>query len=184
MPRRKRVGAPIQVRYNGTDHAAASGACDLGTCEATCLERSRRSTRRTTFWNLCSDLRQCSQTRTEIAPAARRSRATSLDRVTLVSIFLRQYRRLFCGNRRHRLQPCQKQPSTNNASFSASNQKSGRPGTCVGCISQPAIPARTKARRRRTSVERLPRERILDMSALRSFVESLSIVSTRGANAG
>lgn len=99
-----------------------------------------------------------------------------LARRMFPSIFSIQYDRFPFGSRKQRLQPCQKHPSTNKASRSVANQKSGRPGTDSGCNSHPEILARTSASRSRTSVERLPRDRTFAINALRASLESLSIL--------
>jgi hypothetical protein len=109
-------------------------------------------------------------------PRYRSFRLTNLDRPMLPIILLRQYRRLRLGRRRQRLHPCQKHPSTNKATFSRGNQKSGWPSTELGCSFQPAILARTKASRSLTSVERFPRDRTFAINALRAAFVSLSIL--------
>ena len=63
------------------------------------------------------------------------------------------------GIRWHLGQPCQKQPSTNTARRCTGKTKSGFPVKSAAFRVQPRIPARTKAARRRHSVERFPLER-------------------------
>ena len=108
-------------------------------------------------------------------PRDRSLRLISPARWMLPLILCRQYWRLLRGKRRHRLQPCQKHPSTNNATFFRGNQKSGWPSTELGCSFHPATLARTKASRSRTSVERFPRDRTFAINALRAAFVSLSI---------
>ena len=119
----------------------------------------------------------CSQTRSTRTPADRSSQLMNVARFTFFWILARQYDRLPWGKRKQRRHPCQKQPSTKIARLFRGNQKSGWPVIDFGCNFQPSIPARTRASRSRTSVERFPLERTFPINALRASFESLSILN-------
>ena len=78
------------------------------------------------------------------------------------SIFAFQKARFCLGSRKQRGHPCQKQPSTNTATFCFRNEKSGLPG--IGkCLLQPEIPSPRSCLASRTSVFSFPLPRIRDM---------------------
>lgn len=119
----------------------------------------------------------CSQILSTFTPWRRSVRFTSFARRTLPTILLCQYSWFWWGIRRQRLQPCQKHPSTKMATRSAANQKSGTPGTSLGCRLHPRIPDLINAIRTRTSVERFPFDRTFAISRLRSPLDSESTPS-------
>lgn len=92
-------------------------------------------------------------------------------------IFATQYSRFCLGIRRHRRQPCQKQPSTKTARRSEPNQKSGAPGISRGCRVQPRIPVLMNAILTRSSVDRFPLARTLAINRLRSSADTESTAS-------
>ena len=89
------------------------------------------------------------------------------------SILVFQNGRFVLGMWPHFGQPCQKHPSTNTATFSIGKKKSGDPSMPFGCMSQPFTPARTRAIRNGTSVDRLPFPRTARM-ALERFLGTLT----------
>ena len=79
------------------------------------------------------------------------------------------------GHRRVRGQPCQKQPSTNTATRSRRKTKSGLPKTRAWCR-QPVMPRSCMSAMRRSSVARLPRERMSAITALRFAFVKTSVI--------
>jgi hypothetical protein len=118
----------------------------------------------------------CSQILITLTPSLASVRFICLALLMFPRIFVPQYSRFCLGIRRHRRQPCQKQPSTKTARRSEPNQKSGAPGTSRECKVQPRIPDLIRAILTRTSVERFPLERTLAINRLRSSVDSESMV--------
>jgi hypothetical protein len=114
----------------------------------------------------------CSQILSTLTPWRRSSLFTALALRTLPMILLSQYSWFCWGMRRQRLQPCQKHPSTNTATRSEANQKSGTPGISLGCSLHPRIPDLISAILTRTSVDRFPFDRTFAISRLRSSLDS------------
>jgi hypothetical protein len=125
--------------------------------------------------NDSSSRTSCSQILITLTPSLASARFICLALLMFPWIFVRQYSRFCLGVRRHRRQPCQKQPSTKTARRSKPNQKSGAPGTSRECKVQPRIPDLMRAILTRTSVERFPFERTLAINRLRSAVDSESM---------
>ncbi|GEM_PF-7022768 len=93
------------------------------------------------------------------------------------SIFAFQNARFCLGSRKHLGHPCQKQPSTNTATFCLRNEKSGRPG--IGwCLLQLFIPASRNSFASLTSVFSFPLPRIRDMTSERLCLEKTSLISS------
>jgi hypothetical protein len=104
-------------------------------------------------------LRECSHTRMTVQPSPRSSPVTRLSRLRLVSILFVQNARFVVGRARAQTgHPCQKQPSTNTATFSARHTKSGRPGS-GRCLRHPPKRLARKRSSSRSSVLRFPRPR-------------------------
>jgi hypothetical protein len=100
------------------------------------------------------------------------------SRCIFLLILFVQNDRLVAGIVRHRLQPCQKQPSMKMASFDESNTKSGLPGKPERWPNfQPLMPQRTKMERNRRSVDLVPDERLLLIARMRDFRVSVSAIS-------
>src|SRR2546427_4897681 len=91
------------------------------------------------------------------------------------AIFACQYLAFCVGRRQQSWHPCQKHPSTKTARRSFSNQKSGQPRTELSCMTQPDIPALTRADRSFHSVERFPRFLIADIVLLRTDFDTRSM---------
>ena len=119
--------------------------------------------------------RSCSQILITLMPILERAQLTSFPRATFRAILAFQYARFCLGTRKQSLQPCQKQPSTNTATDSVGNQKSGTPMMFRGWSFQPLTPVLTSSIRSLTSVERFPRERTLLICKLRSGFDRTSI---------
>lgn len=113
----------------------------------------------------------CSQSLITLMPSLERRRLTSLSRAIFRAILVSQYGRFCFGIRKHSSQPCQKQPSTNTATDSIGNQKSGIPAICRAWSFHPLMPALTSSMRSLSSVERFPRERTLLICRLRANFE-------------
>ena len=73
--------------------------------------------------------------------------------------------------------PGQKQPSTNTATRSTGNTKSGRPNT-GRFLRHPLIPCERKIEIILNSVERFPRERTRDMTSERLVLVNTSAIDT------
>jgi hypothetical protein len=123
-------------------------------------------------------LSSCSQIRRTFQPSWRRVRVTRRSRVRLAAIFFRQKAALVRGLMKCRGHPCQKQPSTNTASFRARKTKSGftvnlalcRPPSVfrpliVAPRRHPTIPCARKIAINRSSVSLLPALRMRDIDA-------------------
>jgi len=78
--------------------------------------------------------------------------------------------------RRHRLHPCQKQPSTKTASLIALKAKSGVPGKEFKLERHPVMPLFRMRLRSANSVDRVPRLFIAAMTAERFFFEKTSAI--------
>src|SRR5260221_8569909 len=118
-----------------------------------------------------------SHTRSTRQPALRNVRVTVRSRCAFRPSFAAHHAARVAGFVAWRGQPCQKQPSTNTASFAARKRKSGLPKT--GALRrQPVMPCSRISAMRRSSVARLPRERMRDMTALR-----FALVKTSGIGA-
>jgi hypothetical protein len=113
-----------------------------------------------------------SQMRRTVQPDARKARVTARSRCAFLASFGAQYSMREVGTRPWRGQPCQKQPSTNTATFSAGNTKSGLPGSGAP-RRQPLMRCPRSSAIVRSSVSRFPRERMSDMTA-----ERLTLVNT------
>jgi hypothetical protein len=113
----------------------------------------------------------CSQSLMTLMPSLERRRLTSLPCAIFRAILVSQYGRFCFGIRKQSSQPCQKQPSTNTATDSIGNQKSGIPAICRGWSFHPLMPALTSSMRSFSSVERFPRERTLLICRLRADFE-------------
>jgi hypothetical protein len=104
-----------------------------------------------------------------VQPSRRRDRVTLRSRRLFVSILFRQNSVLVCGKYLHE-QPCQKQPSTNTATFRPGHAKSGLPATGQ-CFRYPRMPAAHRSLAIGNSVVVLPRDRTAAMILERiSFV--------------
>lgn len=101
-------------------------------------------------------------------PSARAARRRRRSRHRFRPIFAAQYAVFVLGMWPQRGQPCQKQPSTNTATFARGKIKSGEPTSFCERVVHSLTPARTSIARRRHSVVRLPREMIARMFQLRS----------------
>ena len=137
-------------------------------------------------------------------PARRNVRFTSRSLVLFPASFFFQKARLFAGLVTCRGQPCQKQPSTNSASRTCLNTKSGRTQKTVGrvtpcapflrspqpardlsesairtseCLLHPVIPFARNSFASASSVSRLPRERIRDITSERFRFEKTSAMN-------
>lgn len=111
-------------------------------------------------------VRACSHTRRTRQPLARRVRVTTRSRPRLVAIFLRQNLEFCLGIVPCFGQPCQKQPSTKSASLALGKTKSGLPNSGL-LRRQPEIFAARKREMSLSSVARLPRPRIWDITSER-----------------
>ena len=129
-----------------------------------------------------------SQIRTTRHPALRKVRFTTWSRFLLPDSLRRQNARLFAGFVACLGQPCQKQPSTKSASRICLKTKSGRtlnfrfPLSAFRiskCLRQPLMPCRRNNFASASSVSRLPRERIRDMTSERFRFEKTSAMTTR-----
>lgn len=99
---------------------------------------------------------ECSQIRMTLQPFARSIRLTFLSRRTFASILFFQNSALLTGGRLLQcLQPCQKHPSTNNATFSLRHAKSGFP-IIEKCRLQPLNPDARRRFRTFSSVVMFP----------------------------
>lgn len=123
-----------------------------------------------------------SQMRKTVQPDARKSRVTSRSRCAFRASFTVQKATRVFGVRPWRGQPCQKQPSTNTATFCARKMKSGFPGS--------GTPRRQPMMRRsrintmsRSSVARFPRARTRDIRSERSATVSVSVTASFSADA-
>lgn len=125
----------------------------------------------------------CSQILITYHPVLRRIDRPPASRRRFASIFALQNAALFFGRVEWRGHPCQKHPSTKTTIRAFGKTKSGRIGrhpsdrdpVGIGtCRRQPRMPSWRKIRIMASSVERLPRLRILDMSSLRRDFEMIS----------
>ena len=125
----------------------------------------------------------CSQIRITCHPFLRRIDRPPASLWRFASIFADQNAALFFGRVECRGHPCQKHPSTKTAIRAPWKTKSGRigrhpsDGDPVGIgiwRRHPRMPSRRKTLIMASSVERLPRLRILDMSSLRRDFEMIS----------
>lgn len=121
----------------------------------------------------------CSQIRMTFQPRLRSFARFRRSRRELFSIFGSQYFLLLLGRIQCCLHPCQKQPSTNTASFLFGKIKSGEPSTPLTCLRQPAILFFLKHFMNSISVVLLSVLRIAVMFLLRCSFETLSIVIHR-----
>ena len=115
-------------------------------------------------------LRSCSQIRMTCTPIFPSNLPVRLSRCLFRSSFALQNCERVFGVWPHRGQPCQKQPSTKTATRELGKKKSGLPCKLPGCSVQPAIPRRTSAIRKRSSVVLLLLPRIADIIRERSKV--------------
>ena len=115
----------------------------------------------------------CSQIRTTCHPSDRNVRDTSRSRALFRASFARQNSPFCFGNVPCRGHPCQKQPSTNTATRSLQNTKSGFPNTRC-CRRHPVIPSRRNHRASATSVSRFPLERTRAITSDRFFLVKTS----------
>src|ERR1700728_361888 len=105
--------------------------------------------------------------RTTAQPLCLKARDARLSLRRFPSIFSRQARALVLAVRfRPQSCPCQKQPSTNTATFIRGHAKSGRPGRSW-CRRQPPILSPRRRNARRFSVVAFPLPRTRDMSSPR-----------------
>jgi hypothetical protein len=97
--------------------------------------------------SVASDSTLHSHIRRTLQPLRLRFCATRTSRLRLSSTFLCQNLTLLLDGRLQRGQPCQKQPSTNTATFSPGQAKSGFPSTghCLRYPSRPAALSRTES---------------------------------------
>lgn len=96
---------------------------------------STRALRSASFRRLCSHMR------TTRHPFSLRWTSCSRSLSMFRRILLSQYSRFVSGKPRSQIgHPCQKQPSTNIATFRPGNAKSGFPTTSLGLTSQPRKP--------------------------------------------
>ena len=122
-----------------------------------------------------------SQMRRTVQPEARSARVTVRSRSAFRASFAAHHAARVTGLVAWRGQPCQKQPSTNTATFSARKMKSGLPGSGAP-RRQPVMPCSRISAMRRSSVARFPLERMSAMTALRfagvktSAIGALAIV--------
>ena len=118
-------------------------------------------------------VRACSQIRTTFHPSDRNVRDTSRSRAWFRASLAAQNDPFCFGIVPCRGHPCQKQPSTNTATRSYQNTKSGFPNT--RCFRRhPVIPSRRNHRASATSVSRFPLERTRAITSDRFFLVKIS----------
>lgn len=122
--------------------------------------------------------KSCSHRRSTRHPLVRSSRLTRRSRATLAASFASQKEAFVTGFVKQRGQRCQKQPSTNTASFDLANAKSGRPGRAA-CLRHPVIPFTRRIAAKAISVLWLPFPRIRDITS-----ERLALVKTSAIASG
>ena len=125
------------------------------------------------FWRLSEH----SQIRKTFHPAARSNRDTVRSRFLLQASFALQNRTRLFGILAWRGQPCQKQPSTNTATFRMGKIKSGFPGKRAPRRQPMMCRARIKAMSR-SSVELFPRARTRDIRSERCANVSVSATAS------
>jgi hypothetical protein len=108
-------------------------------------------------------LRECSHIRCTLHSLRRSKARASLSLILFRRILGFQYVCRDLGMRQCHRQPCQKQPSTNTASRSRRKTKSGFPGNPC-CRRHPVRPFARSMAASRSSVARLPVERIAAMT--------------------
>lgn len=123
----------------------------------------------------------CSQIRRTFQPLRRKVKLTSLSLVLLAVSLRDQNSRLFVGIFECFGQPCQKQPSTNTATFNFGNTKSGLPNSLKLRL-QPVKPSDLNRAINFNSVSLFPLPRIRDITELRfSIVKTSGIDSNQAA---
>jgi hypothetical protein len=148
-------------------------------------------------------LSSCSQMRTTRQPARRNARLTRRSRARFAANFFRQNAALPFGFVPCFGQPCQKQPSTKSASRTCRKTKSGRTrkvgrrccaAATLGprsnaalpristCRRHPVMPCARNNRTSASSVSRLPRERMRDITSLRFALVKTSGIDTNYTN--
>ena len=137
----------------------------LGTARGWRPTLRKRTIRRAT--NSCPVfLRSCSQIRMTRQPRCRSASDTDWSRARFRVILASQNAELLFGTLKCRGQPCQKQPSTNTATFHFWKEKSGRPGR-GRWRRQPVMWRSFRTVTNANSVFLLPRERIRDINSER-----------------
>ena len=119
-----------------------------------------------------------SHIRKTVQPDAHNARFTARSRCAFRASFGAQYVRRDAGTRPWRGQQCQKQPSTNTATFCVRKTKSGLPSSRTP-RRQPIMRCSRINAISRTSVARFPRERTRAMISLRSAAVNTSGISRR-----
>jgi hypothetical protein len=114
-------------------------------------------------------------------PDARSARETARSRCAFRASFAVQKATRVFGVRPWRGHPCQKQPSTNTASFAARKTKSGLPGSGAS-RRQPVMRCSRSNAMSRNSVAWFPRERTRDIRSERSATVSVSATATFSAD--
>jgi len=116
-----------------------------------------------------------SQILTTVQPSFLSARFTQRSRLLLIAIFDFQNSTFVFGRRPREGCPCQKSPSTNTATRSSRNTKSGLPN--IGTpLRQPLIPQVLNKDASRSSVDLLPIERTRLISSDRAFLLRVSIL--------
>jgi hypothetical protein len=127
---------------------------------------------------VAGELIRHSLTRRTRHPNCRNVLLTCRSRRRFTRIFSSQKDFLVSGARRQRGHPCQKQPSTNNATLCLGQQKSGVPR--IGrCLRHPPSPMSRNRLTMRSSVERFPLARTADIILERVLASYLSTSSSQ-----
>ena len=184
LPEKPRAGVgPVALRGRRGDAEDFGGCVDREAGEVAQLHefgftRASERAMRAAVCELRARVNAHSHTRSTVQPAARRARETARSRCAFRASFGCQYARRDEGTRPWRGQPCQKQPSTNTATFSARKTKSGLPGSGAP-RRQPVMRCSRINAIKRSSVARFPRERMSDITALRFARVNTSAIRTK-----
>ena len=116
-----------------------------------------------------------SRTRSTLQPSRRKAEDTLTSRRWLTTILRVQNALLLFGGRLHRVQPCQKHPSTKITIRNRANTKSGLPGNVGSFIVQPDSARATRCALSRLSVVRPCRDLTSDIMRDRAVGDTRSI---------